>query len=376
MTSKSRQIGYARKLIKGWLARGQNKNYKDIQEIDLEAFIDGNLRWGENQRVLEKQYHQIQKSNGELKEEKRSFEKAQIEEQTEHTKKEFNRNIETAIKNDQSKTEDYFKELKHLIRLVGRGYSTSLIIEGKGGLGKTYEVIKTLTEIKADFVVYRSHSTPLKFYEFLFYNNGKTIVLDDLEGILENASGISILKGALWPLFDKLIVSYSTTSEKLEVPPEFEFTGQIIFCVNSLRKNPELEALRTRGLYYYLDFPYIEIITVMFEIAKNPYKTLSLDERLKITRFILENTSEATRELNFRTLFKALDIFLYCKETGEDWKSLVLGLLGECDIKLLVKELSESGLEVREQARGFIENTGKSRATFFRIRRDMGVKRQ
>jgi hypothetical protein len=108
--------------------------------------------------------------------------------------------------------------------MVGKGYSKSQILFGRGGLGKTYGTINSLVnnaklnEIEADdhsglnqdgtvdmdkregeYVHFQGGSmSATALYEALFRHNGRTIVIDDAaDGILTDTKAQNILKGAL-----------------------------------------------------------------------------------------------------------------------------------------------------------------------------------
>ena len=261
--------------------------------------------------------------------------------------------------------------------MVGDGINNSLILKSNGGLGKTYMLLKTLNEMGLkngkDYVYMNSYSTPLSFYEFLYHNKDRLIILDDFEGVLNNNIGVSILKSALWSATSDRSVHYLTTSDKLIVPNQFTFKGRIIFCLNNgLGNDAERKALQSRALFYEINFSYQDTMKVIYGIAKQPYKDLTDEERLGIAEYLKEKTDETTDSLNFRTLIKAFDIRVYCKKFRvEDWESLVDDLLRKDETLAVAKQLIMSKLTIGQQINQFYDLTGRSRRTYFRLKKKL-----
>lgn len=366
--SKKQDIARLKKVFQRLIKENKAK-VKDIEEIDFSAYVDGSLTYDENKEALFKEF-----AIPEVREE--DYEDAQhehIKAIENHYEEEFKKSVKELRGGEQ---EEFFRGLKDYVGMVGKGFANALIVEGKGGIGKTYEVLRTLSEKDVDYEYINSYSTPLEFYQLLYNHNGKVIILDDFEGVLSSNVGISILKSALWSATEKRIVSYFTSSDKLTVPSKFEFTGRVIFCLNSLTNNPEIRALKTRALYYNLNFSVKEIKKIIMAIAKSDDKRkLSQEERVEVADYIIENSTEATKELNLRTLIKAYGAFEYAKETGTDWKKLVGDLLETDEEKVLIREVLDKHSSVKDAIKEFVEATGKSRATFFRLKKEMGLLR-
>lgn len=367
--SKKQRINSLKKRFKKLIKEGK-VSVSDIQQIDFEADVDETLSYKENLGNLLGKYHYCKELENDASAEKRHVE--DIEEQFD---KEFKESVKQLKGGEQ---EHYFATLKKYVEMVGKGYATSLLLEGRGGIGKTYEVLKTLGECDTDYVFINSYSTPLEFYQLLYENHDRVIVLDDFEGVLSSKVGTSILKSALWSATDKRIVSYYTTSEKCTVPHTFEFSGRIIFCLNSIEDNPELRALVSRTLYYKLDFPLEDIKRIIMAIANGDTTKTQLDRenRVKVAQFIIENSNEATKDLNLRTLIKAFWAYEYATKESTDWQDLVLKMLEADEEKALILELKQSCATIEDMAKEFTRRTGRSRRTFYRLKREMGLSRK
>lgn len=248
--------------------------------------------------------------------------------------------------------------LQEYVKMVARGFFDSLIVTGKPGIGKSYTVVDALKQMNVKYKYHSGFSSPLALYNYLFYNNDKLIVFDDTSGILNNEMAMSVLNPALWPVDNKRVVSWNSSSKKAEVP-EFEFKGKIIFICNKIPR--KYASIHSRCMIYHLAFSRKEMFQLMREIASKPNK-LTVKERQMIVDFIEKNTDESTLDLNLRTQSKIESIYLYDRK---NWKALSLNLLARKDDKLsVVLSLLKSGLPVREQVRKWMEY-GWSRRAYF-----------
>jgi len=266
---------------------------------------------------------------------------------------EFNKSLD-AIENKQTTglIEELYYIPKQFTKMVGKGNSRGLLLWGEAGLGKTYSVIKALKEIKKEFVLLTGHITSLELYNFLYENREKIIILDDIN-FLDNETNLNLLKSCLSE--NSNIVQYHTTSNKLRVPNKFIFNGKLIILLNSLpTKTESFKAVESRILNYELKFEYKTKIKLIYELSRQKYKKLSEEERQKVVRWIKENTSKATKNLNLRLLFQLYEVYLFSKEDFNKLSSKIV----KTDRELL---LIEQGLNQND----WCEETGKSRRTYF-----------
>lgn len=252
---------------------------------------------------------------------------------------------EKPIKVSRIKTIGKLKVAKSFVEMVIKGYSNSCILMSKGGLGKSFLVVEALKENKLkedEFAVLTTYSTPLAFYGFLYENKDKLIFLDDIEGILSDKKGLSMLKSALWSIGLERKVCYQSTTELLHernLPEEFIFTGRIIFACNKLRvKNKDVQAFKSRCLFYEINLSQKETLKMMKEIVKKPYKKLTLKERKSCLSFIKKNVDVTMSNLNFRTLIHIFDV----KSYSDKWKPLAYVVMEKTisDIAKLIYSLA------------------------------------
>lgn len=221
------------------------------------------------------------------------------------------------LRDSRSVIDEHFRTAKDYVRTLLRADTVhALVIEGEAGLGKSFTTVQTLKEagLKAeDFVVINSHSTPLELYHLLYNNRNEIVILDDIGSLWDDKISIGIILAALWNPTGKRMVSYFSSTSKLNAPQQFEFGGKIIILTNRLPQ--ELETIRSRCFCLTLKFSFAEklrLIRAMCDINKMPFE---------IVEFI-EQSARPVHKLNFRLLFKIYEIYRHNINNG--WQRLAM----------------------------------------------------
>jgi hypothetical protein len=124
------------------------------------------------------------------------------------------------IRSDDGTADGTFRTIYNVVRNIclRRAQKRHCLIHGDPGVGKTYEVKKSVeANAKNSEFIYESGdigSAPSALLAFFFYNrNGKTIILDDNDGMLvEGAQRVAnILKALLDPMANEKPISVPTT---------------------------------------------------------------------------------------------------------------------------------------------------------------------
>jgi hypothetical protein len=206
-----------------------------------------------------------------------------------------------------------------LTSMVVNGVTPSLVVLGEGGLGKSYSVTQT---IKAndledmDYVFFKGYSTARGLYNTLFDNNGKLIIFDDCDSVLDDKVAVNILKSAL-DSYDKRTISWmSKVGKNDEYPQHFDFTGRIIFISNKSKEKID-EAILTRSLTVDLTMTPDDKITRMNTILPNILPEYDMDIKQDALGF-LETVKEEV-SLNMRMLIMVAKMRLMYPET---WRNL------------------------------------------------------
>jgi len=256
---------------------------------------------------------------------------------------------------------------KRYVQMVVDDFSTGLICKSRAGLGKTQMTLSILEEANAPYYHTNTYSTPLALYKMLFHNNGKIIVLDDMEMILENNLSVSILKSALDSGQDKRMIHWhSTTTNLEEVPQRFEFKGKLIMLVNEIRvkDSPSFEALLSRTTNITLTYSFDET-KAMANTILNERDNLSLEQKRK-TNEIIDKSIAPFHDFNFRLLERLIKFVRFDIDEAEE---LFLNSINvDSDYRIVWKLMLEE-IPVAEQVQKFTALTGKGRTTYFSIKK-------
>ncbi len=247
----------------------------------------------------------------------------------------------------------------------------SLLLLGQAGVGKSYNVTKILSDIKADYIYKSGFTSPLALYKFLYENrhSGLTLVFDDIYGILDTNQAVSLMLQATYENSGKRIISWETTKDLKGIPNEFEFEANIILITNKLPKRLSSSLIDSRCLTYEYKFSNDEIIGIMEEISKQKHPKLSNKQRKEILEFIKLNVDETTDKLDLRIQKKVEDLCVYDKN---NWKSLAQDLIpSKNKYKVLIKQLLEECSSIDSAQQEFSKETGKHRATFYRYKAEL-----
>src|SRR3990167_807164 len=312
----------------------------EIDKIDISALSKKDTTLEVIDQFIYDQYGIIlNKSLKELKNQRDKFDwlvQKELEKEELESEQEFIKSLDTIKSESSVNLDKYFFTLKHYVKMVAKNHVNGILILGDCGIGKTHTTIQAFKEENKEFAFCNGFTTLLQFYTFLFNNKNKHIIFDDVGGILRNEAIVDMLKSALYSPKDKRIVQYKTSSSKLEVPSSFIFSGTLTILVNSIKTNSDLKAVADRVLFLELKFTYKEIIEMLFELSKLPYKDLVEYERELIVNWIRDNTTQATKNINLRLLYKIYEMFRYDKDK---WKELAKKLIQNDESLLKIKEL-------------------------------------
>jgi len=197
---------------------------------------------------------------------------------------------------------DRFKIFGDMAKMVINGYTPSLVVVGEGGLGKTHSVkqaIKDCVLYEDEFVFFKGYSTARGLYNALYDNNGKLIVFDDCDSVLEDKVALNILKSALDSYDEREITWMAKMNKSDDYPSKFTFTGRIIFISNKKKSSID-QAVLSRSLCVDLDMTSDDKINRMRHILSAVLPEYSMTVKLEALEFLDEVKESA--DLNMRTL--------------------------------------------------------------------------
>ncbi len=208
--------------------------------------------------------------------------------------------------------------------MVVNDFTPSLLVTGQGGLGKTHSVTQTIenNELNEDeYIFFKGYSTARGLYNALYDNNGKLIVFDDCDSILEDKVAINILKSAL-DSYDKRTITWMAKMNKNDdYPQQFDFTGRIIFISNK-SKNSIDGAILSRSLTVDLTMSPEEKIDRMSFVLDKILPEYKLEYKQDALNFLSEN--KTNDNINLRTLIMVSKIRT---AFSDNWKEMASYML-------------------------------------------------
>lgn len=217
-----------------------------------------------------------------------------------------------------------FNFLNSLTTMVVDNITPSLVCCGSGGLGKTHSVTSTIQDNnleEKDYIFIKGYSTARGLYNTLYDNNGKLIIFDDCDSVLDDRVAINILKSAL-DSYETRTITWSARMNKNDVYPQsFNFTGRIIFISNKDKAKID-GAILSRSLTVDLSMTPDEKIQRMEYILPNILPDYELDVKKDALKFLSDN--KESDNLNLRTLIMVSKIRNSYEETWEDLASYMI----------------------------------------------------
>ena len=221
-----------------------------------------------------------------------------------------------------------FKNLERLTKMVGRGIQPSLVITGGAGLGKTYLVKKTLTDMGLEeakqFVHFKGRATAAGLFVTIYENSDKIIVLDDCDSVFKDVDAVNLLKAAL-DSYDTRKLSYISTKPLKDtygdpVPRHFEFTGKVIFISNISQSKLD-EAIKSRSFVADISMNTKQMFKRIEDLQDDIEKKIPAEVKDKALNIMksLEAKYEGV-EINLRSFIKACRI---CAMGFDDCESMV-----------------------------------------------------
>jgi hypothetical protein len=165
------------------------------------------------------------------------------------------------------KLTERFEIMNEMTIEAAEGRCRGLVISGPGGVGKTFEIDRTIKEIDptGERCASRSgYSTPVGLIRLLhqFRDEDSVLKLDDIDSIFNDEKALNFLKIAT-DTTQQRIIAYETNGTIMAhdgdiLPSKFEYNGSLIYCTNldfdalidkGSKLSPHFEALMTRSHY-------------------------------------------------------------------------------------------------------------------------------
>jgi hypothetical protein len=251
-----------------------------------------------------------------------------------------------------------YDRLEAYLGAFARGHFNLLILVGAGGLAKSRSVRAALN---GNACWIEGNATPFGMYAKLYRHRDEFVVIDDVDALYADRSGIRLLK-CLCQTEEEKAVAWHTDARSLErqgIPREFTTKSRTIIIANDWKTlNRNVAALQDRGH------------VLMFEpdAAEVHRKAGTWFDDAEIYEWFAKNLHRV-REPSLRHYVRAREL----KAAGMDWTG-VLAAEAENKRERLAAELLASTAHgsTAAQVKAFVEQGGGCRATFFNYRRKLG----
>jgi hypothetical protein len=281
------------------------------------------------------------------------------------------------------------------VTAVARDYQTGLYIYGTGGIGKSYTILQHLDRLETTYKLFNSRMTARGLFRALGKAPDATHVLEDMERLTNDRDAQGVLRSALWaqPGRDR-VVTWTTGTGGEE---HFVFRGGIILLANRpLADLPELRALATRISVMRLEVTDAELAALMRDLAAGGYgrdgkQLLEPEKCREVTEHLIRECQTAGCPLDLRLQENSyLDYLLWeADHAACGWQDLVTARVHEAarhfrqqintlsqeerraQRRGIVREIVRQTDDADEQLRLYQERTGKSRADYFRRKREV-----
>lgn len=224
-----------------------------------------------------------------------------------------------------------------MIDMLAKGDQASVVVTGPGGLGKTFNVIKSLNRnnlndistledreigelvsTKNSFLVVKGYSTPKGLYRTLYENRRGIIVFDDCDSVLKDPVSLNLLKAAL-DSYDRRIISWRADIRDEDLPTSFEFKGRVVFISNMSSVQLD-QAIVSRSMVVDLSMTNSQKVERMtFLMNQEDFMPEFTMEAKKDAMALIGDLKDRVKELTLRTLIQVTKIRT---SAGAKWKNL------------------------------------------------------
>ena len=285
--------------------------------------------------------------------------------------------------------------VRDFVTAVAKGFKTGFFLHGSGGVGKSFTVLSHLGNLGACYQLYNSRMTAKGLFLAMKNAPDAILVLEDMERLTKDADAQGVLRSALWaqPGHDR-ILTWTTATDG---PQRFVFRGGLIMISNRpLADLPELRALATRIEVHRLDVTDAELTALMLDLASRGYRqqdklVVGPEDCLKVTEHLLRECRASGCPLDLRLQQKSFQTYLQWESdwSSSHWGDLVAASVREAthhfrhDANTMprearrtqrrnyLREIISHTDDVKEQERLYTDQTGASRADFFRRKHEV-----
>lgn len=260
---------------------------------------------------------------------------------------------------DKALTVTTYERLDAYLRAFAQGHFHLLVLVGVGGLAKSRSVRAAL-DGKGCWI--EGNATPFGMYVKLYRHRDEFVVIDDVDALYAERSGVRLLKCLCQTETEKAVAWHSDARglERQGVPREFTTKSRVAIIANDWKTlNKNVAALQDRG----------HVLLFQPSAAEVHARAGTWFDDPEIYEWFGANLHRV-RGPSLRHYVRAKEL----KAAGLDWTE-VLADQGEDRRARLAAEVLASAAygTTRERVKAFVEQGGGCRATFFNHKRRLAV---
>jgi hypothetical protein len=259
--------------------------------------------------------------------------------------------------------------LRQYVRVLAKSDTNSLVVKGSQGIGKSHSVMSELENMGykegINFLYLAGHITPLKLFntltKVLTLEYPKLFIFDDIDSLVSNKTSVALLKSALGEVRGKRIITYESTSSKVEGGGSVDFSeGKCLLILNDLKQEGAFgKPLLDRCIVYDMTLSQSQLIEYINNTIRDIDCGLDIETKNNIWREIKQFSDN--QRFSMRSLVRAFEFYKYDKDK---WKSLFISGLSLSPEQKIYYELE--GKSEKEKVDEYIKQTGRSRRSYFR----------
>ena len=141
-----------------------------------------------------------------------------------------------------------YERLDEYLRAFAKGHFHLMILVGAGGLAKSRSVRAVLGDGEACWI--EGNATPFGMYAKLYRHRDQFVVIDDVDALYADRSGVRLLKCLCQTEEEKAVAWHSDARslERQRIPREFTTKSRVVIISNDWQTlNKNVAALQDRG---------------------------------------------------------------------------------------------------------------------------------
>ncbi len=248
-----------------------------------------------------------------------------------------------------------YERLGEYLEAFAKGHFHLMILVGTGGLAKSRSVRAVLGD-KGCWI--EGNATPFGMYAKLYRHRDEFVVIDDVDALYADRSGVRLLKCLCQTEEEKSVAWHSDAKslERQRIPREFTTKSRVVIISNDWQTlNKNVAALQDRG----------HVLLFQPTAAEVHARAGTWFDDEEIYGWFAKNLHRV-REPSFRHYVRAKEL----KAAGMDWTAVLAEEVENPRARLATEILASPAYDsTAARVTAFAQQGGGCRATFFNYRR-------